>query len=67
MINFSFCIKCCHKKTEPMEPTKGGIIADRLIGCTELTKEEWDEGLAKDGIFNQLNCPLIGKEGRKNG
>jgi len=55
------CYKCSSKIAVPSPKDKvGGVVPFILVGCTELTKEEWEAGNreSNDGIYYQHNCPL---------
>lgn len=52
------CWKCCHKMMQPKLDEEFGC--SELVGCTELTKQEWEKGYYADEgetVF-QHNCPL---------
>jgi len=57
MKNIPFCAKCYSSETA--SNSNGSF---RLVGCKELTKQEWEEGWKSDAgeaMPYQHNCPLM--------
>ena len=57
-INIPLCWKCSSKIMR--RDSKDNRCAE-IIGCKDITKEEWEEGNKKgeQGFFYQHNCPLF--------
>jgi hypothetical protein len=56
---FGYCPKCVYSISKRKNDDRG-ISCLELIGCEELTKEQWEDGLPTDidKFWNQKNCPL---------
>jgi len=57
-VQIAFCCKCTNKMTQP----NLFDTSQELVGCSLLTKKQWENGM-KNG--NQTNCPLL-KETKNN-
>ena len=58
----AMCWKCSRRVIADPGPDSihHRMGAKELVGCKDLTKEQWEEG--RDSLLVQKNCPLFNKE-----